>query len=1606
MNEGQDTRATGWFDFEEFASMTGFHPGLRLLHEKDEVKWTNTATDMATGGIHGIRYKVEKDALGAPLLLLQHWVHWPGNKVPADEQKRRRPQLLAFRTEMRTGPDGQPQIRPVSVEWMGRTYNSPDDIMKAMHLLQETATEIQNNILKNTERDADAAFSRLQRRARQTKRRDEIPNMYDIAQRSGFKVPFTLEGMYYNGEFNFSPAAGDTAAPSYPLPLLRAMLGVEADWTESGGKPFSKNFTMASPEGQGYEGVSYHFTPGADGTGFTLSCRVWDSNVQGQRNQSTLYNIRFERDGGPESNLMRLADLEMLGSHADVSDHKGVARAIRAMKYVHLAIQRGEPPMLSDIIHEHDLKAYLRKPDAPQAGAADPRTMIQVFGANTDAVFSQKEKSIGSNGAIVIRDFMDGKEWVKLGIGIDWGVTFGDPKKDFYHTITQNYGRFVRHPASPNIKPYVDTIINLETHEHEDHLRGVARLAKFGFDLPPMVMNQHTHNVLKRMMSEEKVEARQSEAILKNCHIIAFDRYKAPVNPAEVKTVQYGKTVVEQGWEQIHSESENCDKYFPVLSVYSADHPEARTTIRVGPAGHSAHALMFQVDGVLYTGDYKLDQTLPEKQRTDMDWIARSRETAAVHVQESTNAGRETAANVTVAQVKDNRKQILHDVSDGRVLADMIGSNAVDVEMFCRALGEVRQETMGADAQKDKGGTYKYILFAGTAVRNKYKDLNGTEQFKQMMLREYGIKTLHVSSKKAKELLEGDGGNSYAVIMTGTQDEALSISHRVSRDLHDTIRLNPGDAIMRLQAPIPGDGRAETRHAQNNRYRHDFGCLVYDAMEMAAKGMPIYTSSHASRDDYKTVHDATGDLQKMVHHGGPAQLAAMQSVMAGMGARSIIPDKQVLYRVDKATRSAVVAGETPEERVGFREIRADADEFYDKQRQQPTVFRVKDRWTGDVATRMYHFEQMVSKREERLRTHAPTSRGANITNQFNESSQNADFPRIGVLHPAVARPYHANHKNIRLFIGMDSETTGKNAGADVHTDISFAATDPQTGAVLRRKTMKYAVPRYMMAAPGALAVTGITPDDVHKGLPLRKYAWNLLEVFREWPAQITKDPSARAVFFGYRNGVFDDPITMRMLGMALASDSMKPMATHGNMQLDVFNLYTAMLAVAPDKVVGVKDRDGNYVRNLGTVCEANGISVDKTKTHGSAYDTELTAALLHKLRVADPDVFEQMLMNCDFSSSRRSPMIDHILGQNLHVNDQAPVFGYVDRRDRTCAPKIGGLVTIDTKVSRATDAIVIDLAKADPHQLEQLTDEELLAAMNDRDGPFAVIKLNNSPCLFPPQFVYRDSKVRARAVGKLPKTTLLQRANALKHMRSSTQDVGNNFIQRVQRLYPQSRLTFNPEVTHDGMRRPANDSAFRLPAERVFSIFHVIKGINQTKSRHYKAAAGLMRDVKITAAEFEKDFDEESFWTDIVKRAQDLSKESGARDPYIEDIRLLIEWMADDINPKYLPKADRARINALKSAMLHGPDTAANNTVDRFRRELAELEADETFRAQVFGTGAEGQKKWEEAQAAYLQYANLMDQARKYTMTEEKREALRQFRRNSNQSGPRAPRMG
>lgn len=1602
-----DSTAPLWFDLEVFASMVGFQAGLSMLAEKGEIKWTNTATHMHTGGIHGLRYKVEKDENDYPQILLQHWVHWPGGKTPSEEQKRRSPQILKFRTETRTLEDGRMQIRPVDAEWMGKTYTDHTDLIRLMHFLQETSAAICDNIAHNTQaRSAydKNTFPAFQRRARQTKNRDEIPNLFHLAQRCGLKMATALQGMNFNGESNFGKPVKSNTPPVYSVQLLRAMLALEADVFHHGIKPFSRSHTVPNPGNGGYEGVTYSFSPLADS--FDLQCRLWQTGQKSESESTMLYHLNFKVDDKDPS-LFRLNTLEMLGQTPDITDHKGVARAIRAMKYIHMAIQRHEPPMFSDIINANDLKAFLRPPPVSVAGPDNPRVLLQVFGANTDAVFSQKEKGIGSNGVAMIFDYTDPKtgELVKVGYGKDWGITFGDPKNEYYHSISHNFGRFLPHTSAPHIKPYFDDVLNLETHEHEDHLRGIVRFAKFGYTLPPMVMNRHTQRTLKYMLQEERVLKEDIDKIISHCHIIDIRDFinLKPENRDKTEIFEYGDTVIEQAVETIWSESEQRDKYFPLLHVRSKKYPDVKfPSIRVGPAGHSALALMFDTAGVLYTGDYKLDPTAPVDMRTDLDWLARCNETALVHIQETTNTTRPLPSNPPLAEYRAVREKYLYqERKKGRAFCDVIGSNAIDImEGICRAAGNVRQRV--EEENKSRRGRkeelpFKYIIFAGAAVRRKYSALNETHELKKMMEQEYGITLLHVNSKEAERLFAGDNADSYLVIMTGTQDEPLSLTHRISRDLHDKIRLRQGDPVFRMQTPIPVGNNFQIRVEQNNRYRHDFGCVVYDTWEMGAKGEFMSASSHASQDDYRAVHNVTPDLIKFLFHGGPKQLEAGLALYKEAGGKVLIPEKQALYHIDMTNRTTNIVGETPEERVGFREIRADDREFHKKQRQQATLARVKDRWSGAVAAKMNHFEQVAARRHEAAHNSAgSTRRGANLAEVFNESSEGAaNFPPIGIMHPKLQRPYWDRHKTIKLFIGMDTETTGANPVVDVHTDASFVASTPE-GEVLGEKTLKHGIPRYVMASAAALGVTHNTkPLNLHKGLPLRRYVYELHKIYRKWAQELTEDKKATALFYHYRGSVFDNPITMRMMGMALAGKDMMPMATHGNLSLDAYNLYTAMIALAPDKANVKRDAQGNCLRTLRSACLENGISYDDREAHGSLADSHSVRKLLYKFKDIAPDIFEQMVVNCDFSSSRPSPMIDHILGMNQHLNDQAPVFGYVDMRDRTCTPRLGGLITIDEK---ATDAIVIDLAQADIQQLENLPDHRLLELMNDSQGPFAVIKLNKSPCLFPPELVWREPKIRAKAVGRLPKSTILQRANALRQANADNNEIGHSLAQRIHKLYDRSALCRNPAyhgnaAVHDPVNDNRKTKEFRLPNERIFSIFHVLKPVNQSSNRHYKTAASIVRNIQPQEAEFAAKFDEKRFWRKAVKDIRALSKQSGGRDRYIEDLRFMIEWQADDACPDLLPRADRQKMNALKSAMLHGPENSVTMTVARFRKEIEIIENDPEQFVRIVGDGPDAQDRWQAMKAVYLAYADSVDRRRQYQMTESKRESLREHRR-------------
>ena len=1612
---------TAWHSLEVFSELLGFRQGLESFESKGVIKWTNTASSLGTGGVHGLRYKVENDENESPKISLQHWVHLPGNtEQESTNDDTVSPDFISLRTQSRYNDDGELEVRPVQARVGGKIYTDPAELDTFMRFLHRTAKAIWRNLSYNT----SPLNEFNQQAAGVTRKRDEIPNLYQISQESGFDKPIRLKGMLKNGEFNFSQAKKTADPPVFSRALLRAMLGIEGSVLEKGDvQPFTRSYSMSNPDG-GYEGISYSYQPDVN-QGFRLSCEIWNTNSKGEKTSTPIYNIAFTLQG-EDIDKLELTDLEMLPDphfkKPDLTDHVGVVRAIRAMKYIHLAILQGRMPEISKEIYQHDLKSFLRAPYPPQTGPEDPRVSFEL---------STDPDKIGSNSVKLIRDFKDNKgEWVKQAIRLDAGASFTE-KDDFYDSLTPDYSKDLVHPRSPHLKPDGDLLAFFITHEHEDHLRGLARQVKFGFDLPPIILNEHTKRSFNRMMSEEGVPIERRDKVLSKSLVINPAKDGDSRNPDAVKTHEFDNVVIAQGTEKIWSEENQSYKYFPRLEIFDKRYPESRFPVRIGPAGHSAYAMMCEVDGVLYTGDYKLDQTLPEDQRSDLDWLASCRDTTKIHFQESTNALKESLDVPTAEEVARNRKQVLLDNAGKRVFADMIGSNAIDVVNFCETLAEANEELHPSEQ-------YKYVVFAGTALQRKYGDLNKTHKLKDYLKTKYGITALMHSEKKGstvQKLLDGEQPGNYAIIGTGTQDEPVSITHRVSRGLHPSINLGQDDLVLRLQAVIPTGDNFNIRAKQNQRFREELGCTVYDANEEAQKGNHIYHSGHTSKADLLLKHDLTKDAEtgegplQILFHGSPDQKQGLKSFLEENGQRAVIPDPQGVYEVLKDKRDIELIAQIPEQWAGYKEIRADPEQFFNKHRQQQTNQRNRDQWFGDAAQAIQRIESHHEKMNEP--GYKPTSRGANLHDDFDDVSQ-SKFPPIGIYGLDI-EGYVENYSKIGSFIAMDSETTGRDVGTDVPISSSFVAGDAE-GNILGHKTVRHALPPYRIMGPGAALVTGIEDlEALHRKkkkdnrYPSRQFSYELIDTYRKWPKQVSVDPDEKpnAAFITYRGVYFDDPITMRMNGTQLAANDMKPMSTYGNMTIDLYNVYTALIALKPDQVGTSKDKNGNYERTLGVACSKNGIKYEGA--HDDLNDARMTLDLFYKFREIDPDLIDQMFLNADFKASGKGTMIDHILGQNQHPKDQAPVFGYVDRHDRKCRPRIGGLVTIDTKVSQATHAIVVDLARSDIHQLEAMSDEKLLDLLNDPGGPFSVIKLNQSPPLFPPEFIYRDAKVRRKAVGDVPKATIMQRANALKELRKFDDGPALSFSQRIQELYPQSTLYRRrpPESKNQKATRPpvpANDNnnvPFQVPSKRIFSLFELINNFKGTKNKYHREAGSIIRSLTPHMYEFMtprqkedvlvvdhhvelRSSDPVRYWNTILDKIRDLDENAhtttGHPDPYIRDLRFLVEWMVHDICPQALPKDDGVRVNALKSAWLQAQ-------VNDAYREIEEIEKDPEQFERLVGKGRKAKQRWKAFTENYLSYLEKRAGVKGYQVTPAKEALVRsQWRDDHDQAEEKARR--
>jgi ribonuclease J len=240
---------------------------------------------------------------------------------------------------------------------------------------------------------------------------------------------------------------------------------------------------------------------------------------------------------------------------------------------------------------------------------------------------------------------------------------------------------------------------------------------------------------------------------------------------------------------------------------------------------------------ILYTSDFKLDQTPIDGRRTDTQALARlGAEGVDLMLADSTNSER-AGRTPSEAVVGRTLRTIFSDAS-GRIVVVCFASNLHRVQQVC----EIAE------------GLGRRVAFVGRSMIANIE-----------VGRELGH--LHVSDKTLFDIenLDTVPREQSVVVCTGSQGEPLSALSLIAAGEHKNVAIEPGDTVILSASPIPGNESAVHR-VLNGVYRA--GADVYHSAVSA-----VHVSGHAASDELAEMVSLVRPRHFVPVHGEYRQLA-------------------------------------------------------------------------------------------------------------------------------------------------------------------------------------------------------------------------------------------------------------------------------------------------------------------------------------------------------------------------------------------------------------------------------------------------------------------------------------------------------------------------------------------------------------------------------------------------------------------------------------------------------------------------------------------------------------------------------------------------------------
>ena len=255
-------------------------------------------------------------------------------------------------------------------------------------------------------------------------------------------------------------------------------------------------------------------------------------------------------------------------------------------------------------------------------------------------------------------------------------------------------------------------------------------------------------------------------------------------------------------------------------------------------------ALTTELGTILFTGDYKFDQTPVGGAPADMSRLAElGREGLLLLAGDSTNADRPgTSASESI--VGPNLERVFHHCQ-GRIIVTCFASNIHRV-----------QQVVDAAAQLDRK-----VALVGRSMR---KNVNIGRSLGHIDLPEGMLIPLREVEQFPPERV--------VIISTGSQGEPLSALRRMAYRDHPQVELKAGDTVVFSATPIPGNERAVNDTI--DRLYH------VGAEVVTTRDAPIHASGHGSAEELKLMLNLThpryvmpvhGDFRRQQLHGSLAE---------------------------------------------------------------------------------------------------------------------------------------------------------------------------------------------------------------------------------------------------------------------------------------------------------------------------------------------------------------------------------------------------------------------------------------------------------------------------------------------------------------------------------------------------------------------------------------------------------------------------------------------------------------------------------------------------------------------------------------------------------------